>query len=278
MNGSREELADMTSRTPIARVLNIFIKILLIPVQIKRNGEFHLKLCSFRFFISFLVWSVIPSIMLGHSINPFLISLSTIGTSTTIAVSLSFLLLFISYLTTSPSMGYLVARCNTISTISMTLPRRKFGISLCILLWLVGNILNLTMKTQPEFVLIHSMLTAVYFINYSLVIILVNIYTSTFINRCNKFKEISDNTILIKESIFLVTAYENLEQGLGFSYVLNYLIHITFIIFEAYWLVAVDFNPAFCLLALSYFLLIWNLASTSQDCFSTLKNTGAVLR
>lgn len=256
------------------------IKILLIPVKTCETGEYQLKCVSWRVFCSFLLWCVLPTTssavhlyvnadkyheiyLTNHIKFVCLVAFNTLA--------------FLTFWLTVPSMGFLVQHTKVIPDCLLVSPRRILEIMLFNMFNIVACFLYLS--GLKDINLVSFLFVCIYYQIYlTSSMFLVDAYTCTFINRCKNFRNVIQHELMINESNYLVKAYKSLKISLGPSFVLHYFVSLPNIICYTYWLIDGGSNGYAICLIVSYSILIWNIASLSQECYEELQLTADFLR
>ena len=130
------------------KLLEFYIRILMVPVGKNKVGQYEFRMLSWRYFFSFLIWSGIPLAVTSYIIFDELEILESIGSGDVkFSDSVNFIfyqashILLIMMVNVSPvCMGYLVENHNRRKT-RLVLPSRKLEIISVIILTIIYNIL-----------------------------------------------------------------------------------------------------------------------------------------
>ena len=263
-------------------ILRILIGTLLVPVSLDNDDSYQLNLKSWRFFFSWLLWTVLPSINLGYLvITDLLLELQDIrqdsgfaNVSDHLFVQLDYFTNILSFWILPAAMGHLVSRFDSYDLLK--LPQRKFEVFLHVLLSIITNCMFVLELTGINFI-IGVYLLIIYFMQLTSSIFLVNVFTSSFIYCCQQFCFIKCEHTMIEESKRLFQYYDKIRTGLGPSLLFLYAYYLITLVYTSYWL-TYDYKLLFCLSIVNVMMIIWNLTLSCQNCFDSLQLVADVLR
>ena len=265
-------------RTPIAeKLLEMLVLIQLVPGTFSNSQQYNLKYRSPRFVLGILLWTIFPSIVMGYiivlEIRPALQEDISVEAIFNLA---DYMFTMLSFWFLQASTVNLVYKCCIFLQRPLLLPYKQIIMLLCLSTNAAASVLY-WIKLEGADCILAVITYTVYGMNFLTSMFLINMFTNTFINRCQKFNTMSTNELMIAESKLLIEEYSALEAGLGPAFVFHYGLSVPYITCYAYWLAtgASLVNEPF--VVVSYTLLIWNLAFLSQDCFSSLQSTSDTL-
>ena len=241
-----------------------------------------LKFISKSFFSSWLIWSLIPSGLLGYFFYTSLVNQiedlkkdsGFKNVSDKVFYQLDLFNLLLSAWILSAGTGHLASQFH--SRDLLILPKRKLGVFLCSILYFLLNFLYLIGEAGVSFYI--GLVSMVFsWIQVTSSIWVVNVFTSTFVERCKQLAAVSNHNAMIEESTLIVTQYGNLEKGLGPILLFQFSSNLITITAYFYWFTF--YYEWKCWLAIAEgIMMIWNLTLSNQDCFEALQDTSEVLR
>ena len=264
-----------------SKILRILIKILLVPVSITQDGIFQLRFISWRFFFGWLIWTFLPSSVLGYIFySDLVLVIENIkkdpgfnNVSEQVFYLLDHILTLISLWVLPSGMGFLVSQVG--SNDDLTLPTRKLELFLCISLNAIFYTYYLVEMTGSQF-FFYLIVAGFYTIHLTSSMFLINVFTSSFIQKCKTFNAMQ-NLNLLDESKQIIESYGNLKKGLGpmlLNLFCGFLMSTTY---TTYWLTdgIQLLHSGTILLGI---MIIWNLSLSCQSCFEWLQSTEHILR
>ena len=281
-------MAQQVSQQPLgfkcsmaSKILRILIKILLVPVSITKDGIFQLRFISWRFFFGWLIWTFLPSSVWGYIFySDVVLMIENIkqdpgfnNVSDEVFMQMDNILTLVSLWVLPSGMGLLVSQVG--SNDDLTLPTRKLELFLCTILNAIFYTYYLIEKTGSEF-FFRLIIAGYYTIHLTSCMFLINVFTSSFIQKCKKFDAIQ-NQNLLDESKLIIESYGNLKKGLGpvlLNLFCSFLISITY---TTYW-VTYKINLEVFGNIMTGIMIIWNLSLSCQSCFDWLQSTAHIVR
>ena len=281
-------MAQQVSQQPLgfkcsmaSKILRILIKILLVPVSITKDGIFQLRFISWRFFFGWLIWTFLPSSVWGYIFySDVVLMIENIkqdpgfnNVSDEVFMQMDNILTLVSLWVLPSGMGLLVSQVG--SNDDLTLPTRKLELFLCTILSAIFYTYYLVEKTGSQFFFC-LIIAGFYTIHLTSSMFLINVFTSSFIQKCKKFNAIQ-NQNLLDESKLIIESYGNLKKGLGpvlLNLFCSFLISITY---TTYW-VTYEINLEVFGNIMTGIMIIWNLSLSCQSCFDWLQSTAHIVR
>ncbi|XP_023332904.1 uncharacterized protein LOC111704792 [Eurytemora carolleeae] len=281
-------MAPQVSQQPLgfecslaSKILRIMIKILLVPVSTTKDGVFQLRYISWRFFFGWLIWTFLPSSVWGYIFySDLVLVIEDINedpgfnnVSDQVFAQTDNILTLVSFWVLPSGMGLLVSQVG--SNDNLTLPTRKLELFLCTMLNAIFYTYYLVEMTGSQ-LFFGLIIGGFYTIHLTSSMFLINVFTSSFIQKCMKFNA-TQNQNLVDESKLIIESYGNLKKGLGpvlLNLFCSFLISITY---TTYWVTyrirLLDFGNI-----LTGIMIIWNLSLSCQSCFDWLQSTAHILR
>jgi len=276
-NASPAEIS--VKETHAGKVVKFMANILLVPVSLLNNGKYKLKIKSWRFFCSCLLWCVLPSVneayMMYQDYEKGIPSKADFKYFSKLAfIQLGSITALLNYWILKVCGAYLVEQCGSI--LLLELPSRKlqftlflvYSIGVCIVVIYIMEGLNKFLVPVYYFFVPLKLLSNLF---------LMNVFTSNFVKKCKNLSLLTDTKTLLKESESVSNAYVDLKRGLGPSLLFHYTTSLLMIMNCSYAFVN-DFAITKVADTISNVFIIWNITSISQECFEEQQNANDVLR
>ena len=267
--------------THARKMVKFMANILLVPVSLLNNGKYKLKIKSWRFFCSCLLWCVLPSVneayMMYQDYEIGIPSKADFKYFSNLAfIQLGSIIALLNYWVLKVCGAYLVEQCGSIPLLE--LPSRKLQLTL-FLVYSIG--VCIVVIYIMRFKGLNKFLVPVYYFFVPLKLLsnlfLMNVFTSNFVKKCKNLSLLTDTKTLLKESESLSNAYVDLKRGLGPSLLFHYTTSLLMIMNCSYAFL-IDFSFTKIADNLSNVFVIWNITSISQECFEEHQNANDVLR
>lgn len=278
---SEDNLAANNSTA--GKLVGLMIKILLIPVSPREDGTYQLNICSLRYFFSCILWCVLPTVLTGWILYlDFEMQTNVIMTkgysfanfATLVFLMIDSLLALLIFCVLPTCGAYLVDQCGSIPL--RIIPSRKFQVFMCTalnisqtVLWLItfqGRDLYLNIFSA-SFVPIQKISS----------LILINLYTTNFVQKCQDLKTTFNCEVLLNKSKTLSKDYIGLKNGLGPSLLFHYSTSMLVIMYQCY-ILTTKCNMMIITDILKGIFMIWNITIVSQECFEEIHSANDVLR
>ena len=265
------------------KLVTLMIKILLIPVSPREDGTYQLNICSLRYFFSCFVWCVLPTVLTGWILYlDFQMQMNVILTrgysfanfSTLVFLMIDSLLVLLICCVLPTCGAYLLDQCGSIPL--RILPARKFQVLMCTALNISQTVLWL-MQFQGRDLYLNIFSTGFVPIQKISSSILINIYTTNFVQKCQDLKTTVSCEMLLKKSKTLSKDYIGLKNGVGPSLLFHYSTSMLVIMYQCYNLTT-KCNMMIITDILRGIFIIWNITIVSQDCFEEIHSANDVLR
>ena len=274
----------MMSSQIFNKILQLLVKIMLIPLSTNSQGEYCFRLLSLRSFLSLVIWAVIPCSPIVYSVVTDLMdtikivqtgasfkNITTWSLNTGLSV-VDFTSLFLMPL----SLGHLIHNSKELFDRNMRLPSRWMAMTL----FNIANVASVGVWAIEE-----DWNRGVYFITgylvytvyYAAKMFIVNSVVSTFVWECKNLATIRSEDQLIIEIKRLIRIYSGIKNGLEPIMLFNYTNAMVCLLAFGF---IESRRLSFTLLSLSVFMTIvlWNLSTCCQDCFEELQKTKYVIR
>ena len=272
-------VGEMSTTIPVVgRVLNFLIRICLIPVTKYENCGFEMKVRSWKFVITSMIWTVVPCTLATYIYIPQIENALKKNTAF-IASSIVKITSYMSIHVFLPfCMGYLVSKVK-IPLQEMAAPSQKCTIVLITLVTLFFAVFEFA--SQPDIFGVKSIITLItnifMTITPSSALFIVNLYTSSFVSRCKKLSCYTGE--FASECKSLLLAYRSVKNGFGPILLYMLTVHVTVMISIVYGLTTVsDRFLAYFFVFISEVIFILTLCIICQECFDEFQATEDVIR
>ena len=281
INVSETPAEQKTSK--LDKLIHFWILILAIPVGIARSGALKLKLVSFRFMFSFLIWSSPTIVWMAYDITKTYSEKNVTELVELFVDTLTKLCDTSSVIFLPACNGYLVSKVHQHLASHLVRPPRLYQI-LFYLFSLLGCCIYYTVWESARrgffwiFCFIFLTVTAAITMFSSLFV--VNLYIGSFVAMCRRVPCITLNSTLNDETHQLISIYRALKDGLGpvlfflFSMGVVYLTVLSYQISKA----TGEEGLKYMLSIIYQLVALLNLSFACQECYNELQENADTLR
>ena len=281
INVSESPAEPKTSK--LDKLIYFWIKTLAIPVGFTRSGGLKLKLLSFRFMFSFLIWISPTLVLRAYLIQEIYSEINATDLVGIIVDNLTALCDASSVIFLPACIGYLVSKVHQNLASHLIRPPRLYQL-LFYLFTLVGYwIFFLIWESTGQspfliFCVIYGAVIATLIMFSSLFVI--NLYTSSFVEMCRRVRCITLNSTLIEETYRLISIYRALKDGLGPALFFLFSMGVVFLTGLSYQIAKDSAETVLnSLLPIMYQLVaLLNLSLVCQECYNELQENADTLR